>query len=441
MSFSQSLSYLQSLCSNLSRADTSSPHTPGNQTPLSMGASASPFPLSAEPSRCSSPAVLISDVPQAMTGLTKPLVRKTIDEANSADAQSIDQRIALRFKDIFKKTNRSEEVDNLVQLGWSLQTLHVLNLRGEKKVKHFYVHNAPLEKSAQASTNPSIRLSKDGSLKAYVKCSQKDDSEKSQIAFDENKLELFARAASIQAAPKIYLCPNLEPQLQQEVAQKKYQNTFITKYVDGGDLINFLLSRETEVATRIDISRKLIKQVQMLHENGIFHRDIKLDNVLIDQFASEVKICDYGFATDSLFANDIPGSIDYIPPEYNQNLFVGQHHTFQNTLAETVKSSYDTSKQDLFTLGLTLFGILTLSSYNDVLKSYIKRNREKLKLTYSKCKTLEEFIDFKQQLSDLIIDRSLDKFPQNIKDLVKGLVQYNPERRMELRMALDLLGN
>lgn len=324
MSFSQSVSFFRSLYSNFSRADTASPHTPGNHTPFSPETSASPFPLtsasplplSSDPSRCSSPLTIISDAPQANSALAKPLVRKTV-----LDSQSIEQRIAFRFENILKKTNKSQTIDALVQSGWSTQTLHVVNLQGVIKEKQFYVHNAPLEQSAQVTTNPSLRLSKGGTIKAYVKCTQKDTSEKSRTAFEEKKLELFSRAALVQVAPKIYLCPNLEAQKQQEVVQNKYHNTFITKYVEDGDLINFLLSVETDDVERIDISRKLILQVQVLHKNGIFHRDIKLDNVLIDHFASEVKICDYGLATDSLVSQERPCSIEYAPPNITKIFF------------------------------------------------------------------------------------------------------------------------
>ena len=101
------------------------------------------------------------------------------------------------------------------------------------------------------------------------------------------------------------------------MVQNKYHNTFITKYVEDGDLINFLLSVETDDVERIDISRKLILQVQVLHKNGIFHRDIKSANVLLTKDNEEAKLADLNVSkiSKSGLASTQTGTPYYASPE------------------------------------------------------------------------------------------------------------------------------
>ena len=41
---------------------------------------------------------------------------------------------------------------------------------------------------------------------------------------------------------------------------------------------------------------KIIKCLQYLHSKNIIHRDVKPENILLNQDYSLLKICDFGFA-------------------------------------------------------------------------------------------------------------------------------------------------
>ncbi|GMM32701.1 serine/threonine protein kinase [Saccharomycopsis crataegensis] len=86
------------------------------------------------------------------------------------------------------------------------------------------------------------------------------------------------------------------------------------------------------------IFRQIVQSINHLHENGIVHRDIKDENVIVDEH-SVVKLIDYG---SSAFLYNGPfdvfvGTMEYAPPEVLHG------------------SSYDGRPQDVWSLGVLLY--------------------------------------------------------------------------------------
>ena len=71
----------------------------------------------------------------------------------------------------------------------------------------------------------------------------------------------------------------------------------VLEHAARGDMVSYI-GRVGHLQQEQDqhIFTQLVCAVQYCHENGITHRDIKLDNILLDD-KGNIKLCDFGLAT------------------------------------------------------------------------------------------------------------------------------------------------
>lgn len=111
-------------------------------------------------------------------------------------------------------------------------------------------------------------------------------------------------------------------------------NIFIvSEHCPHGDLFDALArkGRFSEQHTKQWIFQ-LVDAIQYCHSLGIIHRDLKLENILLDE-QDNVKICDFGFArqTDkNQLLKTFCGSLAYSAPGILLNLPAGFYGTMQN---------------------------------------------------------------------------------------------------------------
>lgn len=69
----------------------------------------------------------------------------------------------------------------------------------------------------------------------------------------------------------------------------------VMEYASGGELYDYLNERKRipESEAR-GIFRQIVSAVHFLHKNRIVHRDLKLENILIDH-NGDIKVCKYFF--------------------------------------------------------------------------------------------------------------------------------------------------
>ncbi|KAL1763844.1 sperm motility kinase X-like, partial [Sigmodon hispidus] len=91
------------------------------------------------------------------------------------------------------------------------------------------------------------------------------------------------------------------------------------------------------------IFNQIVCAVHYCHEKGIAHRDIKLDNILLDG-KGNIKLCDFGLAirvASGQRATGFCGTLEYCAPE----LFTG--------------SEYDAKAADIWSVGVVLYTMVT----------------------------------------------------------------------------------
>ena len=110
-----------------------------------------------------------------------------------------------------------------------------------------------------------------------------------------------------------------------EVKKTKKHFYLVMEYCNGGELQSFLdkYQEKNKHAFTEEIVQYLMRQIMSamyyLHSRNIMHRDIKLENILLkfdsiedkenlNIMKSQVKIIDFGFATNSSLANSIVGN-------------------------------------------------------------------------------------------------------------------------------------
>ena len=105
-----------------------------------------------------------------------------------------------------------------------------------------------------------------------------------------------------------------------KTVENKRSLNLIMEYVNGCSLLSYLKKRHNKKLEEPEarrIFKQLIQALEYCHDLGITHRDIKLENILIDSHHS-IKLIDFGFST--CFPNDkkiklFCGTPSYMSPE------------------------------------------------------------------------------------------------------------------------------
>ncbi len=120
----------------------------------------------------------------------------------------------------------------------------------------------------------------------------------------------------------------------------------VMEFVDGVDLEEYMVTRgKIPMKSFIGMAFDLASAISELHKNHIYHRDIKLKNVLYDSKTGKIKLSDFGIAKlpDSVHTTQdgfIVGTPIYLAPE----IFLGETATQQS---------------DIYSYGATLYHLLT----------------------------------------------------------------------------------
>lgn len=119
----------------------------------------------------------------------------------------------------------------------------------------------------------------------------------------------------------------------------------VMEYIEGQTLKEFIVSNGPLSPERaLPIMQQLISAISNAHYNGIVHRDIKPQNILMD-LEGNVKITDFGIAmalsaTAHTKTNSVLGTVHYLSPEQ-------------------ARGGMATKKSDIYSVGIVFYELLT----------------------------------------------------------------------------------
>ena len=133
------------------------------------------------------------------------------------------------------------------------------------------------------------------------------------------------------------------------------------EFVNGISLLSYLKSqpgKKLKESECIHIYSQILKGMSYLHDLNIVHRDLKLDNLIIDTISKSVKIIDYGFGCITTWSKELNffcGTPSYMPPEKIQKKdYIGNIIYLSCKFIFKIKGFY----ADIWSLGILLFSLL-----------------------------------------------------------------------------------
>jgi serine/threonine protein kinase len=131
-----------------------------------------------------------------------------------------------------------------------------------------------------------------------------------------------------------------------EVIESNNHLNLILEYVPGPSLQFYLKSKQRKMLRESEarvMFRKIVEAVDYCHKMNVNHRDLKLENILIDP-VNGPKLIDFGFAT-------------CLPQNFKARIYCGTPTYMSPEIVK--KEEYDGAKADMWALGVLLFTLLT----------------------------------------------------------------------------------
>ncbi|KAI0694226.1 kinase-like domain-containing protein [Cytidiella melzeri] len=124
---------------------------------------------------------------------------------------------------------------------------------------------------------------------------------------------------------------------------------FVLDYCPGGDLYGMIVTRQAfheNDALLKSVFVQILDALQSCHNKGIYHRDLKPDNVFVSADDSKAYLGDFGLSTDqNMSTNHRCGSSYYMSPEC-----LGEDHVFAPFMNEI---------SDIWALGIIFTNMVT----------------------------------------------------------------------------------
>jgi protein-serine/threonine kinase len=181
----------------------------------------------------------------------------------------------------------------------------------------------------------------------------------------------------------------------------------LLEYADCGDFFDNFYRFTTK--QRLELFLQALYAIHYLHERGIAHRDLKMENMVLTDNFTKLKLIDFDYCSLTDHGKSMAGTILYIPPEHYVKDYLQNHDTIRTYI-----------EQDLWACGIILYQVITdctpwsfeeyLPHENLHYKHYLKTNT---------------FYEHEEMLGEM-------------KFIIKQLLQANPSARPPLKYIIPL---
>ena len=210
----------------------------------------------------------------------------------------------------------------------------------------------------------------------------------------------------------------------------------IMEYINGGNLFSFVKKRR-KLSEKIAkfLFRQIILGIKHIHSKNIVHRDIKLENILID-LNNRVKICDFGIGvilhSEDELLYDQCGTPMYMAPEI---------------ILCSKKKGYKGFPVDIWSSGIALYIMLSGTlPFNIKNKSKKEQKNMKNSENSENGENDEENDDISvsnnnnYELQYSIINKNpkkIEKISDEARDILRGLLNKDPDKRLTIDEILN----
>ena len=210
----------------------------------------------------------------------------------------------------------------------------------------------------------------------------------------------------------------------------------IMEYINGGNLFSFVKKRR-KLSEKIAkfLFKQIILGIKHIHSKNIVHRDIKLENILID-LNNRVKICDFGIGvilrSEDELLYDQCGTPMYMAPEI---------------ILSSKKKGYKGFPVDIWSSGIALYIMLSGTlPFNIKNKSKKERKNMKNSGNSENGENYEENDDISlsnnnnYELQYSIINKNpktIEKISDEARDILRGLLNKDPDKRLTIDEILN----
>ena len=208
----------------------------------------------------------------------------------------------------------------------------------------------------------------------YIILKRMDYYGRTNLVYHKEKKQIFIMKPATCAEVHIYKQIEGLPFVLDSFVEKK--RLFLEFHATGMTLREWVDHGQTEM-DRIDVLRSMLSAYSLLHQKGVYHVDIKPDNILVYP-VNRVKIIDFDRSFHKGMESFHPGwTLPYYDP-------------FTNTKKKTTHWE----KWDLYLIGLLIMFIILERDYDMSDPEYVCRCDHK----YDKNKELWYFIDYTQDV-------------------------------------------